>query len=503
MPSSLFPSHAERALLIQQCSVLAPQLPSGLQERDVLLMGNRIEAVGAPGTLLLPASLPLQVLDGQGKLVFPGLVNAHTHSPENVLKATMPSLPVELWGIPLYSDYLPWSPRLTYLSALLGALEMLKSGTTAVLDHHWSVQGVALAHLDAVMQAYADVGIRATVAPFIEDHDLLIEAAELDGLHFPAHPFLNRFQTWSPLEEQMEVLEHFFSTWHHGANDRLRCLPGPVGIQWCSASLLQRCQALAEKHETGMHLHAVETQLQAHLLQRMLGKGGIAFLAEEGVLQAGTSLAHAIWLEPGDLELLATTRTTVVHNPISNLRLGSGRFPLSDALTQGVTVALGSDGSASNDTQNMWSVLKVTGLVHNQPGRAYSTWPQAGSLLEMALRGGAAAVGRANEMGRVAPGQLADLVVLDLKTTPFFPLRDPVLHLVYCEPAEAVETVIVDGQIVLDQKQHCTLNEAELRQEVLAYCATGWPGFQGYLDVTSTTREVLAIFDRLYQMHLG
>ncbi len=490
------------SILIRDCtilSLLSPHEGSGLQQQDILIRGNRIDQVSSPG-ILVPPSSACVIIEGKGKLAIAGLINAHTHSPEHVLKATMPGMPTELWGIPLYSDFLPWSPRLTYLSALWGSVEQLKSGTTTVLDHLWTVEGVSREHMDAAMQAYQDVGIRATVAPFIEDQDLIIESAARHGLRFPSHPFVDRFSSWPVLDSQLSELDDFFAAWHQKASGRLRCMLGPVGIQWCSEALMAACLELSERYKTGIHLHALETQMQANILKERVGHGGIAHLQEMGLLKAGTSLAHAIWLEAGDLELLAQTRTSIIHNPISNMRLGCGRFPLAEAHRYGVPIALGSDGAASNDSQDMFSVLKVAGLIHNQE-QEYRHWPQAQEIFEMATRGGAVALGYENDLGALQAGKLADIVLLDLNTAPFIPLRDPLLHLVYCEASKAVDTVIVDGTIVMQHRKSLLIDEDALRQELQAICNIAWPGFQAYVEQIPTTHGVLALLEQLRHIY--
>ncbi len=501
-PSS--PRNDPPPLLIEGCALLTPGAQGNLLlNQDILIVGSRIQAVGPTGTVSLDPAGEGIVLQGKGLLAIPGLINAHTHSPENLLKATSPSLPLELWLVPLFAGLLEWSPRLVYLSAMLGATEMLKTGTTAVLDHIWTVAGVASEYLDAAMQAYVDVGIRAAVAPSIEDQDLVLEAGRQHGLQFPQHPFTDRFSSWPALDEQIAALERFLDTWHQAADGRLRCLVGPSGIHWCSPSLLQSCLQLAERYRTGIHLHVVETELQAVIIRNMLGQGGIAFLDHVGMLRPGTSLAHAIWLDPGDLERLVRTGAIVVHNPVSNLRLGSGRFPLVEARRLGVTVALGSDGSASNDTQNMFGVLKLTGLVHNVPGEDYERWPGPTDILAAATHGGAAALGMASELGEIAPGQLADLVLLNLESSAFFPIRDPYLHLVYCESGESVDTVIVNGKIVVEGRTVLTVDERALRREVQEYCNFIWPGFSEGLDHVGNTREVLTMLAALRRLILS
>lgn len=485
-------------ILIRGCALLSPtETGKLLREQDILIVGQHIAAVGASGTLNLNPLRIERIIEGKGRVVIPGLINAHTHSLENMLKASSPSLPLELWLVPLFSGAEHWSPRLVYLSSLLGAVEMLKTGTTAVLDHLWTVEGVSWDYVQATMQAYSDVGIRAAVAPSIEDQDLVLEAGRERGLAFPHHPFVDRFDAWPSIEEQVETLERLMATWHNFDNGRIRCLPGPSGIHWCSQHLLQACRELAERYQTGMHLHAVETELQATIIREKLGQGGIRYLDQVGMLSKGTSLAHAIWLDPGDLELLAQSNTTIVHNPVSNLRLGSGRFPLNDALSQGVTVALGSDGSASNDTQNMFGVLKLAGLMHNQPDYDYRSWPQPTELLDAMTHGGAAALGMADELGQIAPGQLADLVLLDLETLAFFPLRDPYLHIVYCENGASVDMVIINGKIVVEGGTVTNVDEQELRREIREHCQTTFPTFATHLDSTMNTREVLSTLDTL------
>ena len=518
-------------LLIQGCALLSPEQPGKLlRNQDILIRDQHIIAVGPSGTLPYNPLRIDRILHGEGRIAIPGLVNAHTHSLENVLKASSPSLPLELWLVSLFANAMEWSPRLVYLSTLLGAVEMLKTGTTAVLDHLWTGAGVDAHYLDATMNAYRDAGIRASVAPSIEDQDLVLDAAASRGLALPSHPFIDRFSLWPPIAEQVAVLEQFISIWHNTENGRLRCLVGPSGIHWCSQKLLEDCRDLADRYQTGMHLHAVETELQARIINERLGQSGIRYLDQLGLLRPGTSLAHTIWLEDGDLPILARTGTTVVHNPISNLRLGSGRFPLRAALKQGVAVALGSDGSASNDNQNMFGVLKLTGLMHNQPDIDYKKWPQAAEILAMGTTGGSTALGLASgphdlkaqaseapvasdylplsentfadAPGEIAHGQLADLVLIDLDSDAFLPLHDPYLHLVYCEHGVSVDTVIVNGEVVVERGKVTNVDERALRREIREYYRATQIALPAHLEYAAATSDVLASLDTLRRLVL-
>ncbi|GER90826.1 5-methylthioadenosine/S-adenosylhomocysteine deaminase [Dictyobacter vulcani] len=490
-------------LLIRGCSLLAPDEPGKLlHDQDILIAGQRIAAVGPTGTLSFNPQRVQRVITGKNRLVVPGLINAHTHSLENLMKATSLSVPLELWLVPLFADTLEWSPNLVYLSTLLGALEMLKTGTTAVLDHLWTNAGVSTEYLDATMHAYQDAGIRAAVAPSIEDQDLVLEAGSQYGMTFPSHPFTDRFKEWAPIGRQVTAMEQFISTWDNTSNGRLRCLVGPSGIHWCSPELLETCLEISECYHTGMHLHAVETELQAAVIRDKLGQGGIRYLKQMGLLRPGTSLAHTIWLEPGDLRILADTGTTVVHNPISNLRLGSGRFPLADALDQGVMMALGSDGSASNDRQNMFDVLKQTGLMHNLPELDYHQWPQPTQILQAATQGGAAALGLSAELGRIEENQLADLLLIDLEADAFLPLRDPYLHLIYCERGTAIDSVIVNGEVVVEHGKLHNVDEQALRQEIREQCRFALKPVANASKLLASTDAVLAQLDKLRHLIL-
>jgi 5-methylthioadenosine/S-adenosylhomocysteine deaminase len=221
-----------------------------------------------------------------------------------------------------------------------------------------------------------------------------------------------------------------------------------------------------------------------------------------GLLRPGTSLAHTIWLDPGDLEILAHTGTTVVHNPISNLRLGSGRFPLTEALDRGVMIALGSDGSASNDRQNMFDVIKQTGLMHNVAEVDYHKWPQPPAILHAATQGGASALGLSQELGKIAEGQLADLMLLDLDADSFMPLRNPYLHLVYCEYGEAVDSVIVNGEVVVEHGRVTNIDETALRQEIREHCQFALSKTSKGDHNIANTQEVLSQLDKLRHLIL-
>ncbi|MGE5303486.1 MAG: amidohydrolase family protein, partial [Alphaproteobacteria bacterium] len=201
---------------------------------------------------------------------------------------------------------------------------------------------------------------------------------------------------------------------------------------------------------------------QAVTGQRVYGTSLLAHLDAIGVLAPNLSLAHSIWIEPGDIELFVKRQATPVHNPASNLRIGSGLAPLKQFIAAGVRVGLGTDGAASNDGQNMFDAVRLAALIHNQAGTDFRGWVTPAQALAMATRNGAHAFGL--EAGVLAPGKLADIVLLRRDTPAFTPLNDVIGQLVFCENGNSVDTVIVNGEIVVESGSLKRIDEREVLQ---------------------------------------
>ena len=398
-------------------------------------------------------------------MAIPGLINAHSHSPENLVKATSERLPLELWLLYLFRG-LPteFTERQIYLNAALTAVEMIRTGATAVLDHFWMSPTVTLAGLDAAMNAYRDVGLRAAVAPMVSDTDALSKYASMSGLASDDTLMSSLGEEFVSVEESLQLLVEFADRWHGAAGGRLLALAGPGNVISCSPEFWAELKEFAVRRGIGLHSHAVETRLQAAVGRSLFGKSCVQMLDEAGVLGPDVSLAHCVWLDDGDLERLAASGATLVHNPASNLKLGSGLAPVPRALQLGVNVALGADGSASSDNQSIFDAMKLVSLIHNLSTEPRN-WPSARQALQMATRGGAAALGLGESLGAIAPGMLADIALIDLETTFFAPLNDPVGHLVYCESGSSVRTVIIDGRAVMEDGQLTTVDEKQLIRE--------------------------------------
>lgn len=382
------------------------------------------------------------VIDGAGLLAMPGLVNAHTHSPENPLRGIADGLALEPWLCTMFGASGVYDEDDHYWCAMAGAVEMLMCGTTAVIDH-LTMSGPNAAAIDGAMRAYRDVGIRGGVAPLVVDMDATADLGRAIGVDVgPAVvPFVLPFR---PAEELIGLTGDAMSRWHGAEGGRLHVLAGPSGVQWASDALLSGLSSLARRHGTGLQIHTVETRLQAAACRHRFGVSGVAALDALGVLGPGVSLAHCVWIEPDDIALIAERGATVAHNPAANLRLRSGRAPVPALLDAGAGVAVGTDGAASSDDQSTWIAMRLAALVHRGP-EAWVSGPQA---LAMATTGGGSALGVPG-LGTLTPGSPADISLIDRGGCGLAGAHDLETSLVLSETGAGVRHVVVAGDVVV------------------------------------------------------
>ncbi len=432
--------------LIRSCTVLDEDAPRGFREGiDLLIEGNRIAAVSA-----VPITGEAdRIIAGQRFLAIPGLINAHSHSNEAFTRGYDNSMPFEPWLIGTIWALDSFSERDHYLAAMVGAIEMLRSGTTSVLDHLGLLPDTRLAHLDATMHAYRDIGIRAGVAPLFREHSPEVADGQARG-HGTAETVLRTLPPGLKPDSILALCDEFFSKWHRAEGDRLRCWIGPSGAQWTSIPFLRRCNELALRHGGGLHMHLMESRVQDRMARATFGKTAVAMLADEGILGPHVSLPHSVWLTSRDIERIAQAGAVPVHNPAANLRLGSGLSPIRRMLDAGIIPGLGADGSKSSDHQNLFGHLHLVALIHNLTDMDPARWISSRDAVAMATRGGAAAMMRPGELGKIAPGFLADIALLDLNTPALSPLNDAFHHLAFSELGGSVDTVFVDGRMVVE-----------------------------------------------------
>jgi 5-methylthioadenosine/S-adenosylhomocysteine deaminase len=446
------------ALIIQGCDALVS--PAEVRRGvDIVIEGNRIAAVEPTGRGELPSGS--DVVAGCGLLAMPGMVNAHTHSPENCLRGTGEGLALDVWLTRMFGTAGAYSPDDHYVCALAGAVEMLLTGTTATLDHLWMTPPTVPA-AEAVLRAYRDCGIRAAVAPLVADVDFTEALAAQHGLDVSGALFTDLAPP-VPADEAEAQLEELLGRWHARDGRRLQVVAGPCGVQWCSDELLLRLADTARRHDTAVTMHLLETALQDEVCRLRFGASAVHGLDQLGLLSRRCSLAHSVWLDPDDIELVAERGAIVVHNPAANFRLGSGRAPIPDLLDAGARIALGADGSASSDNQIMWTQLKLAALVHNGDG---DRWVSGAQALEMATAGGAAALGLGGELGRIEPGALADLALLDERGEGLMGVQEIPAGLALSETGRGVVHVVVDGELVVRDGRCTRVDEDALRTDI-------------------------------------
>jgi 5-methylthioadenosine/S-adenosylhomocysteine deaminase len=412
---------------------------------DVAVSGGRIEAVGS-----VEATSSGEVVDCTRFAVVPGMVNAHCHSNENWFRGMWDNLPLEPWMLFSYPALAapPQSAREIYVRTLIGGIEMVRSGATCVVDFLYELNGFTEESLRAIVDAYRDLGLRALVALGMGDRayhetvvldEHLVERSLIDRLEQDKPP------SWAEWEEFSRLAVERY----HRPDEGISIGLGPSGPQRCTDAMLSGCAALGDELGVPIHIHVLETRMQAVSGQRMYGKTLPEHMAAIGFLGPRVSFEHGIWLTDHDIELVRDAGVTIVHNPVSNMKLGSGICPVPTLLKSGVTVALGTDGMSSNDGNDMFATLKIAGLLHKLWEIDYEEWLGAREAWAMATAGGAVAAGDADGLGRIEAGRRADLVLLDLDTIPFTPLNEPLHQTVFGSTTLAVDSTMVGGRWVV------------------------------------------------------
>lgn len=482
------------ATLISGCKVLDENSKDGYKENCYIeISGKYITGVFDKK----PEDKSYEIIDGRNMLAIPGLINAHTHSPENLLRGFSDSEPLEIWLNQMYELPFTYGEEETYLACMMGALEMLRSGTTAVLDHMWFGSGLNPKLIDVAMQAYSDAGIRAVVAPLVSNTDYVMELARKEGFDFRNLPFHRTFESVLSEEEILSIYEDAINKWNEKGDGRVTCIPGPGGIQWSSDKFLEGCIHLSEKYHVGIHIHALETKVQrAACIERYHGKSPIKALAEQGFLRPEMTLAHSIWFSEDDIEAVARKHAVIVHNPAANFKLGSGVAKIYPMLEKGITVALGSDGAASSDNQSMFQIIKLASLIHNKNYNENITWISGKKAFEMATLGGAEALMQKNKLGKIEAGYLADITLLAMDRIESSVLLNAYDYLSFCETGNTVKHVFVNGEQVLKNGAFTKVDEDSIIERIKEVIAK-----RKKIEVTNSWNQRLVEYKKFLQMH--
>lgn len=430
---------------------------------DILVNGPVIESIGPD----LAVQGDAAVVDGRGKLVMPGLVNAHTHSSETFFRGRYQGMPLEIWLLYAYGMLAakPVPPRLLYLRSLLLAMESLRGGVTLLCDDFFDPPVQDLERLGIVFQAYEDVGIRANVSSVVMD------VPALDALPYAREVIPADLQRLLPSGAPISVdayaafCREAIATFG-GRDGRLNFMIAPSAPQRCTPQMLQACHGLAVDAGVPFHLHVLETVTQAVSGPALYGRSLIRYMADLGVLSRNTTIAHAVWVDDADMDLMGAAGCSVAHNAISNQKLGAGIAPIRRLIDAGVTVALGTDGLSSNDSARIFDVMRVAALIHSATGPDYSRWLSEADILRAATIDGARSAMLDHVTGSLEPGKAADLIMLDLDSYAFTPLNDVAKQLVYAENGSSIERVMVAGRWVIEDGRVTTVDEAAILAEI-------------------------------------
>lgn len=428
---------------------------------DIAIADGIIEAVAPHGA----GSWRGEVLDVRNRLAAPGFVNGHQHSHELFFRGRSERLPLEEWMTSVRpARAMPLGDRDIYLRTQGVAAEAIRSGTTTICDDVGVNPADRPEHLAAVVRAYEDAGIRAFIGPTLFDVPFA-RALPFAAEEIPPDVLGSIDAAFAALPRPEAMLAAFgrFAASLAARNGRVRAIAAPSAPQRCSPDFLAAVRALSDALDLPLMIHVLETRVQAVGAQLAHGASMIAWLDQLGILRPKTSLIHGVWVSRGDIALVARSGASVQHNPWSNLKLGSGLAPVRALLDAGVNVSVGSDGCGSVETVSLHPAMAATALLSTLRGDP-ETWLSAREAFHAATVGGATALGMEREIGRIAPGYRADIVLYRADRSPFLPLNDPLRQLVYGGAAAAVASVIVDGRLVFHEGRLLTIDEAALHE---------------------------------------
>jgi 5-methylthioadenosine/S-adenosylhomocysteine deaminase len=447
------------------CVVTADAAGTVWNPGDVRVDGDRITSVGPHDPAAARDGDEVgrdghEVVDCRDRLVIPGLVNSHSHIEEILQRSLRDGLPLEPWFAykAAIESALDLGPDAWYSVVALGAMEMLTRGVTTVLHHYFCRPRLDLDKTDAVVRAYEHAGMRVFLAPAITDLRVY-DTMPLDVAALP--PALQEEVRTAPLppaDAELATAEEIIRRLTQKGG-RVRPMLGPSAPQRSSDRLLEWVMERSERYGCRIHTHALETRAQAVTSQARFGPSLFEHLESIGFLGPKTSFAHAIWLTRRDIEALGRTRTSVVHNPCSNLKLGDGVAPVPALLRAGANVALGTDGGDTSDSYSVLDQMKLAALIQRVQTPDIERWLSAEDAFRMGTLHGARLMGLESEIGSLEAGKRADVVLLR-RTVGFWPLNHPVRQLVLGENGSSVDRVYVDGRVVVRDGRVTGLDEA-------------------------------------------
>jgi 5-methylthioadenosine/S-adenosylhomocysteine deaminase len=418
--------------------------PDEILRGDIYLQDNRIVKIGDCGGLKTET-----VIDATDKIVIPGFVQTHIHLCQTLFRGTADDMELldwlreRTWKLEAAHDF-----ETAYASAWLGCMELIRSGTTCIADMG------SIKNADADALAMFETGIRGKFGKAMTDFSNL--PPELGEL-----PASFKETTQESIDQSLDLIK----SWHGKDDNRIQYLFAPRGILSTSVELLHELKKLATEYKTGIHTHACENKTETMRVAEQRGTSEIKYLHSLGLTSEKLLLAHCVWVDESDLNILQETGTKVLHCPSTNLKLASGIAPIAEMLKRGISVSLGADGAPANNNLSMFVEMRHASLLQKGTLLDPTVMP-AKRVLEMATINGAQALGLQDDIGSIVAGKKADLVILNLNQPHTVPHSNLFSTIVYAASPENVETVIIDGKVLLDQKQFILFDE----KEMLAKC---------------------------------
>ena len=447
-----------------------------------------------------------EVIGSPNYVVMPGLVNQHFHVGVTPFQLGVPDMPLELWMLRRMGAR-NVDP---YLDQLYGAIQMIESGTTTVQALHSPGRGyspVDMEVADKVLKAYQDSGMRVSYAPMIADQNSLVSGPDGGEAEFAARlpkDLAQRFTSfmargYSPPDEIIPRLEEICAKYGNNRHPRVRIAVAPSNVHRCSDEMLMALRQLATRYGAGIHVHLQETVYQKLYGLREWGRTPLQHLYDLGFLGPDVTCGHSVWITDEDIRLMAETGTCVCHNASSNLRLQSGIAPIGRLLETGVRVALGSDEAGINDDKDLLQEMRLALKLHRLPG-IDNVPPTSYQVFQMATANGANSAWPGDHIGTLEPGSRADMALLDLRNIeePYLdPNVDPVDALVHRGRSMDVDTVIVDGEVIMRDKRLTRIDKEALFKELKEYLSR--PPDPQELERRELTRQVEPYLRRFYE----
>jgi cytosine/adenosine deaminase-related metal-dependent hydrolase len=425
-----------------------------IDDGAVLQRDGVIVEIG-PSAELIAKHPEVPVLGTGRQVLLPGFVNAHHHVGLTPVQLGSPDMPLELWFV----TRLVMRRVDLYLDTLYSAFEMIASGITTVQHLQGALPGDAAAvevGVDEVIRAYQDVGMRVSHALMLRDQNRLVYGDDrgfIASLPAELRPPLERHFARFPLTlADYGVLFDHLRAKHHN-KERVKIQLAPANLHWCSDAALELLADLSGRYQAPMHMHLVETAYQKEYARRRGGGTALDYIARFGFLGPRLTLGHGVWLNEADLDRVAATGTHICHNCSSNFRLRSGVAPLNAFEARGIDTAIGLDEAGINDDRDMLQEMRMVLRTHRVPGMADEDVPSSGQVLRMATAGGAATTPYGGQIGIIAVGKAADLVLIDWGKLAY-PYLDPETSVVDAviqrAKSEAVDLVMVAGEVVYE-----------------------------------------------------